>query len=155
MDFRHLIAAALCACAGAASAATIVVDVRDPHAKTFQLPPYKGTPANPIVFSAAGVVTLGCNIHDTMNGYIVVLDTPYFEKSEASGRVDVRLPPGKYSVHVWHPDMKEEPPPQMVAVGERERPEIAFSVTAAPKALTTAPLNKLEEKFKKYGNGRP
>lgn len=219
MDFRHLFAAVLCACAAAASAATIVVDVRDPQgapladavvyaapegrevgaasksavmdqknktfiprvlpvqvgtsvkfpnsddiqhqvysfspAKTFQLPLYKGTPANPIVFNAAGVVTLGCNIHDTMNGYIVVLDTPYFEKTEASGRVEVRLQPGKYSVRVWHPDMKQEPPPQMVAVGEGERPEIAFSVTAAPKALTTAPLNKLEEKFKKYGNGRP
>src|SRR5881394_852689 len=31
-------------------------------AKTFQLPLYKGTPANPIVFEKPGVVTLGCNI---------------------------------------------------------------------------------------------
>src|SRR5205085_4294607 len=51
-------------------------------AKTFNLPLYKGTPANPIVFDTAGVVTVGCNIHDTMNGYIVVVDTPYFEKTE-------------------------------------------------------------------------
>ena len=125
-------------------------------AKTFQLPLYKGTPANPIVFTAPGVVALGCNVHDTMNGYIVVVETPYFEKSDAAGRVEVRnLPPGKYSVHVWHPDMKEEPPPQTVSVAEGERTELVFTVTPAPAALTTAPLNKLEDKFKKYGNARP
>jgi plastocyanin len=126
-------------------------------AKTFNLPLYKGTPANPIVFTAPGVVTLGCNIHDTMNGYVVVVETPYFEKSESSGRVEFRnLPAGKYVVRVWHPDMKEEPPPQAIAVGESERSELAFTVVAAPKAMTTAPLNKLEDKFKKYGgHGRP
>jgi plastocyanin len=126
-------------------------------AKTFNLPLYKGTPANPIVFSAPGVVTLGCNIHDTMNAYIVVVDTPYFEKSESSGRTELRnLPAGKYVVRVWHPDMKDEPAPQSVAVGESERAELAFTVVAAPKAMTTAPLNKTEDKFKRYGgHGRP
>jgi plastocyanin len=125
-------------------------------AKTFQLPLYKGTPANPIVFTSAGVVTLGCNIHDKMNGFIVVLDTPYFEKTENNGRVEVRsLEPGKYSIRVWHPDMASEPAPQTISIGESERTELSFTVTAAPVALTQAPLNKLEEKFKKYANGRP
>jgi len=125
-------------------------------AKTFQLPLYKGTPANPIVFTTPGVVTLGCNIHDKMNGYIVILETPFFEKSEESGRVEIRsLQPGKYTVHVWHPDMAHEPPSQNVTVSESERLDLTFSVTAAPAALTSAPLNKLEDKFKKYGNGRP
>lgn len=125
-------------------------------AKTFNLPLYKGTPANPIVFSAPGVVTLGCNIHDTMNAYIVVLETPYFEKTDSSGRIELRnLPHGKYIVRIWHPDMKDEPAAQSVAVGESERPELNFTVIAAPRAMTTAPLNKTEDKFKKYGHGRP
>ena len=125
-------------------------------AKTFQLPLYKGTPANPVIFTSAGVVTLGCNIHDKMNGFIVVLDTPYFEKTETGGRVEVRnLEPGKYSVHVWHPDMASEPPAQTISIGDSDRKELTFTVTAAPVALTQAPSNKLEDKFKKYGNGRP
>jgi plastocyanin len=123
-------------------------------AKTFNLPLYKGTPANPIVFDTPGVATLGCNIHDTMSAYVVVVDTPYFEKSEASGRVELRVPAGKYVVHVWHPDMKDEPAPQTVAVTEADRPELAFTVVAAPKAMT-APPSKTEDKFKKYGHGRP
>ena len=65
------------------------------------------------------------------------------------------LQPGKYTVHVWHPDMAHEPPSQNVTVSESERLDLTFSVTAAPAALTSAPLNKLEDKFKKYGNGRP
>ena len=40
-------------------------------------------------------------------------------------------------------------------LGESERLDLTFIVTAAPAALTSAPLNKLEDKFKKYGNGRP
>ena len=126
-------------------------------AKKFELPLYKGTPANPIVFSAPGVVTLGCNIHDKMNGYIVVLDTPYFEKTEASGRVEFRnLPPGKYTVHAWQPDMLEEPAAQELTIGEGEHTTLAFTVKPAPAAMVSAPLNKVEDKFKKYsGNGRP
>jgi plastocyanin len=123
-------------------------------AKTFNLPLYKGTPANPVVFDTPGVVTLGCNIHDSMSAYIVVVDTPYFDKTEAAGRAELRVPAGKYVVHVWHPDMKDEPAPQTVAVTEAERPELAFTIIAAPKAMT-APPNKTEDKFKKYGHGRP
>ena len=125
-------------------------------AKTFQLPLYKGTPSNPILFSTPGVVTLGCNIHDKMNAFIVILGTPYFEKTEAAGRVEIRsLPAGKYTIHVWHPDMAEEPAAQSIVINENERAELSFTVTPAPAALTSAPLNKLEDKFKKYGNGRP
>ena len=123
-------------------------------AKTFNLPLYKGTPANPIVFDTPGVVTLGCNIHDTMSAYVVVVDTPYFEKTEAGGRVELRVPAGKYVVHVWHPDMKDEPPPQAVSASESEKAELAFTIVAAPKAMT-APPSKTDDKFKRYGHGRP
>ena len=122
-------------------------------AKTFQLPLYKGTPANPISFSDAGVVTLGCNIHDKMNGYIVVLDTPYFAKTESSGRVELRVPAGHYVVHSWQPDMREEPSTQAITIGDDDKKDLSFTITEAPAALTSAPLNKLEQKFKKYGNG--
>jgi plastocyanin len=78
-------------------------------AKTFQLPLYIGTPANPIVFDKAGVVTLGCNIHDRMTAYIVVVDTPYFAAANAEGQLTLaNLGSGKYTVHVWHPDLSAE-----------------------------------------------
>lgn len=78
-------------------------------AKTFELPLYKGKAAAPIMLDKPGVVVLGCNIHDWMMGYIVVVDTPYFSKTGADGRSELHnVPPGDYKVFVWHPDMKDE-----------------------------------------------
>src|SRR5262245_52784583 len=67
-------------------------------AKKFQLPLYEGTPAEPVVFDKAGVVTLGCNIHDRMSAFVVVVDTPYFSQTK-DGRASLAgLPEGRYAV---------------------------------------------------------
>jgi plastocyanin len=96
-------------------------------AKPFQLPLYKGTPANPEVFDRAGVVTLGCNIHDQMAAFIVIVDTPYFEKTAANGRAALReVAPGRYTLRVWYPDMRDEPKPQSIHVTGDERISATF-----------------------------
>src|SRR6185437_13181076 len=43
-------------------------------AKRFQLPLYRGKPYPPVLFDRAGVIILGCNIHDWMIGYVDVTD---------------------------------------------------------------------------------
>jgi plastocyanin len=55
-------------------------------AKTFEIPLYKGEPAQPVLFDKPGVVQLGCNIHDWMSGIILVLPNPTFAKTEANGK---------------------------------------------------------------------
>jgi plastocyanin len=96
-------------------------------AKPFQLPLYKGTPANPIVFDRAGVVTLGCNIHDQMSAYIVIVDTPFFEKTGPAGSATLKdVDAGRYSVHLWYPDMRDEPVPETVNVAAGERIAVSF-----------------------------
>src|SRR3984885_1746203 len=76
-------------------------------AKKFELPLYAGTDAPPVVFDKPGVVVLGCNIHDWMVGYIYVSETPFFAKTEAAGKATIDdLPPGEYTVRVWHPSME-------------------------------------------------
>jgi len=76
-------------------------------AKVFELPLYSGTSAPPVMFDKTGQVTLGCNIHDWMLGYIYVADTPFFGKSAKDGKILIAdIPAGEYSVRVWHPDMK-------------------------------------------------
>ena len=73
-------------------------------AKKFELKLYIGTPANPVVFDRPGVVVLGCNIHDNMVGWILVVDTPYFARSApGTGRVQLdNVPPGAYTLRTWH-----------------------------------------------------
>jgi plastocyanin len=76
-------------------------------AKRFELPLYAGTPADPVVFDRPGIVTIGCNIHDWMIGYIYVAETPYLAATDAAGRARLDdLPPGRYTVRVWHPRME-------------------------------------------------
>jgi plastocyanin len=77
-------------------------------AKRFDLPLYVGTPAKPVVFDTPGVVTLGCNIHDWMVGYIYVAESPYFATTGANGSASISgMPAGTYTVRVWHPQVAE------------------------------------------------
>lgn len=85
-------------------------------AKRFEIKLYVGTPTQPIVFDRAGVATLGCNIHDRMLAWIVVVDSPYFAKSDASGVLTLDVPAGKHRLRVWHPNMGEDVPPMEVVL---------------------------------------
>ncbi len=72
-------------------------------AKKFELKLYSGVPTEPVLFDQAGVVTLGCNIHDSMLGYIYVVDTPYFVKTDDKGKASLKLADGQYSYQAWAP----------------------------------------------------
>ncbi|WP_374565096.1 methylamine utilization protein [Ideonella sp.] len=75
-------------------------------AKKFELKLYVGKPENPVEFDRAGLVVLGCNIHDTMVGWVVVSDTPWYAKTPAGGRATLAdVPPGSYVLRSWHPDL--------------------------------------------------
>ena len=71
--------------------------------KRFDLGRYrKGEKPATIIFDKAGVVTVHCEIHDRMRGTILVLETPYFKKSDVAGhyRLD-HLPAGHYLLKAW------------------------------------------------------
>lgn len=80
--------------------------------KPFEIKLYSGRPAAPVTFDKAGTATLGCNIHDSMLGYIHVVDTPYFAVTNAQGKAELDVPAGDHRVRVWHPKMTETQPGQ-------------------------------------------
>ena len=117
--------------------------------KRFELPLYIGTPAAPVVFDKAGVIVLGCNIHDWMVGYIYVADTPYFAKTAEDGRTRVAdVPPGAYEARVWHPRMRGEPDktakPVTIATGESV--QLTFVVALKPDRRPSPPRPQYEER---------
>ncbi len=73
-------------------------------AKRFELKLYTGTPSSPVLFDSPGVAVLGCNIHDQMVGWILVVDTPYYARTPtAPGRAQIgNAPPGTYILRTWH-----------------------------------------------------
>ncbi|WP_295992357.1 methylamine utilization protein [Rugamonas sp.] len=64
---------------------------------------YSGVAAAPQLFDKAGLVVLGCNIHDKMLAYVKVVDTPYYAKTDSAGAARIDLPAaGKYTLKAWH-----------------------------------------------------
>jgi len=89
--------------------------------KRFELKLYKGDVYPPVSFDRPGVVVLGCNIHDGMLGYIVVVDTPHFAKTDDQGIALIDgVPRGDYVIAAWTPRARPSalPPTQQLAVGE-------------------------------------
>ena len=76
-------------------------------AKRFEIKLYKDAPPNPIRFDTPGIAVLGCNIHDWMISYVYVTDSPYFTKTDASGRWSLQVPVNDYKFSIWHPDMSQ------------------------------------------------
>lgn len=90
--------------------------------RPFDIKLYAGTPANPVVFDRPGVAVLGCNIHDRMVAWVVVVDTPHHARTGPDGRVRLdEVPPGAYTLHAWHPALPVGAPataqPLAVAAG--------------------------------------
>jgi plastocyanin len=79
----------------------------------FALPLYKGTPPDPVRFEHAGIVTLGCNIHDSMLAYVVVVDTDTFGKTDANGfiEIDVDEDATAWRVYAWSPRFRDSRDP--------------------------------------------
>ncbi len=72
--------------------------------KRFEKPLYASGASESVLFDQPGVVALGCNIHDWMIAYVVVLPTPWFAKTDAEGSAQLAgSPPGRYRLEVWHP----------------------------------------------------
>lgn len=87
-------------------------------AKTFELKLYAGRAAPPVTFDKAGIVVLGCEIHDTMVAWLLVVNTPYYGKSDARGIVTLHdLRPGDYALRAWHEPMRQETAGQPLRVG--------------------------------------
>lgn len=76
---------------------------------TFEIRLYSGEQIPQVKFDTPGIVAIGCNIHDWMQGYIYVTDAPFFATTDAAGTATVRgLPNGDFRLAVWHPALQAE-----------------------------------------------
>ena len=81
--------------------------------KRFDLGRYrKDEKPTTVVFDKPGAVTIHCEIHERMRGTILVLETPYFKKTDTAGRYRLEhLPAGNYVLKAWvaGDDVRERP----------------------------------------------
>jgi plastocyanin len=71
--------------------------------KRFDLGRYrKDEKPTTVVFDKPGAVTIHCEIHERMRGTVLVLETPYFQKTDTAGRYRLEhLPAGSYVLKAW------------------------------------------------------
>jgi plastocyanin len=97
-------------------------------AKVFELKLYSGKPEQPVLFDKAGVVALGCNIHDYMQAFVYVGSSPYLAVSNSQGIAVLNaVPAGRVQVKLWHPWQVQEIPPQELSLPAAQ--PLVFSLT--------------------------
>jgi plastocyanin len=115
-------------------------------AKPFEIKLYTGKSPTEIVFDKPGVVTLGCNIHDWMIAYVVVVPTPHFARTDAAGAARLSdLPQGAYDIHAWHPQQRRAAAVERVTLEAASAETLAFRIDApARKPKYKPPLDRLK-----------
>ena len=103
-------------------------------AKRFELNLYHGIPANPVVFDKPGLVVMGCNIHDEMVSYLLIVDTPWFAKTDAKGVAVIdNLPADALKLTAWHSRLGDPnaQPTQKITVTADSSAKFALQLKAA------------------------
>jgi plastocyanin len=116
-------------------------------AKSFEIKLYSGKSPSEILFDKPGLVTLGCNIHDWMIGYVLVVSTPHFAKTDINGVARLHdVPVGTYEIHAWHPNQRAASPSNTVALAHgNDAAAAAFTMDIVPrKAKYKPPLDRLK-----------
>jgi plastocyanin len=76
-------------------------------ARKFELKLFGAGETRPVRFDRVGVVAIGCNIHDQMQAFVQVVDTPHAARSGADGRIVLRgVPSGSFKLRVYHPFLR-------------------------------------------------
>lgn len=107
-------------------------------AKTFELRLYAGKAEAPLLLDQAGVVTLGCNIHDNMLAYIYVSNSRYSAMTDANGEAHFNnLPATDFQLTLWHPWQQQTLQSEHIHLSaDRQHKEINLDIIqrALPKA---------------------
>ena len=123
-------------------------------AKTFNIELYADRPAAPIVFDKPGIVELGCNIHDHMQGFVVVTGTAATSQTDASGQVTLSIEsqgseggPEKVTVEIWHPRLPDNTRPVTREIEAGDKSAIV-TLNLEPEPAAEGSLDRLQQRFR-------
>ena len=73
------------------------------HSTRFDLGMYARGEKRSRTFNQPGLAVLMCSIHPDMLAYVMVVDTPYYAITDASGQFQIKgVPQGSYRLQIWH-----------------------------------------------------
>jgi len=102
-------------------------------AKKFELKLFAKDQSRSVTFDRAGVVALGCNIHDQMSAYIIVTDSAWTARTDARGIARFTDAPAGSTMSVWHPHLRVPGGTMSRRLGPGERTaNVAVKLRAPP-----------------------
>lgn len=123
-------------------------------AKAFNIELYADRPASPIVFDKPGIVELGCNIHDHMQGFVVVTDTTAVGQTDASGQVTLAIDPqtteggeNTIALEIWHPRLPDNTRPVTREIERGSEPAMV-TLNLEPEPAAEGSLDRLQQRFR-------
>src|SRR5437588_3790747 len=91
-------------------------------AKKFELKLFARDQSRTVHFDKAGVVALGCNIHDQMSAFIFVTDTAWTARTNAQGMASFADAPNTPArLTLWHPYLRAPGGELQQAIGANQR----------------------------------
>ena len=120
------------------------------NGQIFDIGLYPPGKSRSIVFTNPGIVHVFCNIHPSMAAVIIVVNTPYFATSNASGQYTIAdVPPGHYRLRVFSerstPAVLNEVT-QIIAV--HDAPAVIPPITVSEAGYITTPhANKFAKPY--------
>jgi plastocyanin len=110
-------------------------------AQQFEFDVYVGSAPRVLTLDKLGVITLGCNIHDWMVGYVIVVDTPLAMKTDAKGVARfANVSDGAYELRIWHPQQRAADHVAQVTASDQSRAQAVTLDVAPPRVRYKPPL---------------
>ncbi|GGF72840.1 methylamine utilization protein [Alteromonas lipolytica] len=109
--------------------------------KPFEIKLYAGDSVPPVQFDKSGIVVLGCNIHDSMLGFIYVKDNAPSWTTDKTGKAE--LDSTQSDILIWHPDL---------SLNHLKRLPHKLSNDNEPVRITLPRVAALEKSKRVFGN---
>ena len=115
-------------------------------AKAFEFLLRPGESSPPLTLDKTGLVALGCNIHDHMIAYLVITSGQALVTPSQGQVVFEHLPPGRYTVQVWHPQLRpgQAQPHEVATLAEGMDAHVDFTLSLIPDPRKLADREHLD-----------
>jgi len=124
------------------------------EAKNFELKLYSDKEKPSVNFDKAGIVTLGCNIHDQMVAYVLVSDAYDIAITNEQGIVELTLEESEAptEVRVWHYWMGDKLSKAQNVQLTSDSGKLTGQVQVSPPVQEDKEPSRLEQRFNRRGN---